>query len=106
WDQNDWEVKEFPDKTVLDSLFPNTPVAITRIDGHALLANQKALEMAGITENTKVEGGKIEKINGELTGILIDNPMSLVRESIPDLTRNDIVEALLTAQEICLDHGL
>lgn len=106
WDQNDWEVKEFPNKTLLDSLFPNTPVAITRIDGHALLANKKALEMAGITINTEVEGGKIEKKNGELTGILIDNPMSLVRESIPGPSRNAIVEALLAAQEICLKNGL
>ena len=50
WDQNDWEVKEFPVKDTLDVLFPDTPVAITRIDGHALLANQAALDAAGITD--------------------------------------------------------
>ena len=57
WDQNDWEVKEFPTKEQLDSIFPNTPVAITRIDGHALLANQAAIELAGVTLNTKAESG-------------------------------------------------
>ena len=45
WDQNDWEVKEFPTKEKLDVLFPDTPIAIRRIDGHALLVNQAAIEL-------------------------------------------------------------
>ena len=45
WDQNDWEVKEFPTKDKLDELFPDTPVALERIDGHAYLVNQKALDI-------------------------------------------------------------
>ena len=61
WDQNDWEVKEFPTKTALDALFPDIPVALERVDGHAYLVNQKALDMAGINWSTKVEGGEIEK---------------------------------------------
>lgn len=56
WDQNDWPIKEFPTKKELDSLFPETPVALRRIDGHALWVNSKALEMAGITAATKMEG--------------------------------------------------
>ena len=54
WDQNDWDVKELPNKEQLDELFPETPVALRRIDGHALLVNQKALNLAGITEETEV----------------------------------------------------
>ena len=50
WDQNDWEVKEFPTKKELDSLFPATPVDLERVDGHALLVNQSALDKAGITD--------------------------------------------------------
>ena len=57
WDQNDWELKEFPNKHKLDELFPDIPVALRRVDGHALLVNQKALDMAGIDENTKATGG-------------------------------------------------
>ena len=49
WDQNDWEVKEFPTNDKLDSLFPETPVVLRRIDGHALLANSRALELGGVT---------------------------------------------------------
>jgi len=59
WDQNDWEIKEFPTKDKLDELFPNTPVAIRRIDGHALLANQAAIDLAKVTINTPFSGGEI-----------------------------------------------
>ena len=73
WDQNDWEIKNFPNKTPLDSLFPDIPVYLTCIDGHATLVNQKALEVVGITPKTTIsEGGKIEIKDGQLTGILVD----------------------------------
>ncbi|MDH3322906.1 MAG: amidohydrolase family protein, partial [Flavobacteriaceae bacterium] len=73
WDQNDWEVKQYPTKDKLDALFPNTPIAVRRIDGHAMLVNQAALNLAGIDEYTKVTGGEIIKKDGEITGVLIDN---------------------------------
>ncbi|WP_338813489.1 amidohydrolase [Bernardetia sp. Wsw4-3y2] len=106
WDQNDWEEKEFPTNKELTELFPDTPVAITRIDGHAMIANQKALELAKITTSTKVEGGEIIQKNGKLTGILVDNPMELVREVIPQPSRQSQIEALLEAQKINFSYGL
>jgi len=106
WDQNDWQVKEFPNKTILDEWFPNTPIAITRIDGHALLCNQAALDLAGITKDTKVEGGEIIKENGELTGVLIDNPMALVGTVVPKPNKQQQIDALLEAQKICFKLGL
>lgn len=106
WDQNDWENKEFPTKDTLDVLFPNTPIALIRIDGHAMLVNQKALDLAGIDGNTKAEGGAILKQDGKLTGILIDNPMAKVGAVIPALTKKDIREALTKAEEIALENGL
>lgn len=106
WDQNDWEIKEFPIKDTLDILFPDTPVAITRIDGHAMLVNQAALDKAGIDMNTQFSGGDIERKNGQLTGILIDNPMELVENSFPQANINDNIGALLDAQELCLEYGL
>ena len=71
WDQNDWKIKEYPTKNELDRLFPNIPIALTRIDGHALLVNQAALDLAGIDNNTVVSGGEIVKRNGKITGILV-----------------------------------
>lgn len=106
WDQNDWEVKEFPTKERLDELFPDTPVALKRIDGHAYLANSKALELAGITNDTKVEGGEIVLNNGELTGVLIDSPMNLINVSIPKTSKKHKVQALKAAEKVCLELGL
>ena len=58
--------------------FPDTPVLLRRIDGHAAWVNSKALEMAGITSDTKVEGGAIILKDGKPNGILIDNAIALV----------------------------
>ena len=106
WDQNDWEVKEFPTKEKLDSLFPDTPVAVTRVDGHAMLVNQKALDLAKITLDTNVEGGEIIKKNGKLTGVLVDNPMALVETIIPEPTRQEQIQALQDAEKINFSYGL
>lgn len=106
WDQNDWEVKEFPVKDELDKLFPNTPVAITRIDGHALLANQAAIDLAGVTVETPYSGGEIVQKNGKLTGIFIDNPMALIESKIPEPSLSEKIQALKDAEKICFDYGL
>ncbi|WP_445957213.1 amidohydrolase [Yeosuana sp.] len=106
WDQNDWIDKEMPTKLLLDKLFPNTPIALTRIDGHASFCNQAALDLGNITVNTKIEGGEIEVKNGQLTGILMDNAEQLVMDNWPKLTKKELIQALLKAQEICLKHGL
>lgn len=106
WDQNDWSVKEFPVNDTLNVLFPDIPVALTRVDGHAMLANQKALDLAGITVETNVQGGEIHVDNNKLTGILIDNPMELVESSFPEPTKEEKIRALLDAQKICTQLGL
>ena len=106
WDQNDWEVKEFPTKKELDELFPDNPVALRRIDGHALLVNQKALDMAGIDRNTVVEGGEIIKKWGTPTGVLVDSPMGMVSAIMPPPSRAEQIQALKAAEQICFDHGL
>ncbi len=106
WDQNDWEVKEFPTKEKLDAIFPNTPVAIRRVDGHAMLVNQAALDLAGVTINTPFSGGDILQKDGKLTGIFIDNPMELIGSIIPNPTKNEATQALKDAEKICFDLGL
>lgn len=106
WDQNDWDLKVFPTKDTLDLLFPNTPVILKRIDGHALLANQKALELAGIDENTKIMGGEIIKKEGKITGVLIDNAMDLVYRVFPEKDKKKSIKALIDAQNTCFSLGL
>ena len=106
WDQNDWAIKEYPTKKELDALYPKIPVALTRIDGHALLVNQAALDLAGINNKTVVSGGEIFKKNGRITGVLVDNAMSLVRKTIPEVSLSKRVEALKDAESYCLELGL
>lgn len=119
WDQNDWDVKEFPDNEELNKLFPDRPVLLTRIDGHAAIANQKALDIAAIKPGDKILGGEIlanpssDKITIEgelfsikLSGILIDNAIDLVSSRIPSPTKEQYNEALLDAERNCFAMGL
>jgi predicted amidohydrolase YtcJ len=106
WDQNDWEDKEFPNKKLLDRLYPNTPIALTRVDGHAILCNQAALDLGNVTIDSKIEGGELIIENGELTGVLVDNAENLVMNYWPKPTREEIVTSLLDAQKLCFDLGL
>ncbi|WP_242918527.1 amidohydrolase [Pontibacter liquoris] len=106
WDQNDWAVQEFPSKDTLDLLFPDTPVILTRVDGHAALVNQKALDLAGITPQTKMVGGIVEVKDGRMTGILVDNAVDLVWAKVPEPTEAEQRAALLTAEKNCFAVGL
>ncbi len=106
WDQNDWDVKVFPTKELLDKAFPNKPVFLTRIDGHAAVVNSKAIELAKISPASKVNGGDVEVMDGQLTGILVDNAMGLVRRVIPQATDADKRKMLLAAQKECFKLGL
>ena len=102
--QND--VKKLPNKNKLDSVFPDTPVAIRRVDGHAMLVNQAAINLTTLDENTHIEGGEIVKENGKLTGLLIDQAIQFVGDVIPNPTSKETVLAIKDAEKICFDYGL
>ena len=106
WDQNDWEDKTMPTKGLLDKLYPDTPIALTRIDGHAALCNQAALDLGNVKIDSKIVGGEVVVENGELTGILIDNAEQLVADNWPKPTQAELIDAILKAQKICLENGL
>ena len=106
WDQNRWKDKKFPEKTKLDSLFPVRPVILTRVDGHAAIVNQAALDIAGIKPGQTITGGEIETVNGKLTGMLVDNAVGIVTRKIPAPTDQMIQDALLGAQRNCFAVGL
>ena len=106
WDQNDWEIKEFPTKDTLDELFPDTPLSLERIDGPALIANQAAIDLAGVTVDTPEEGGFIVKKDGKLTGVFIDGPMRYILSQIPELSTQGYINALKDAEKICFELGL
>ena len=106
WDQNDWAVKNFPDRELLDKNFPANPVSLMRIDGHAIIGNQQALELAKIKPGQLLEGGTVETVKGRLTGILIDNAEKLIRMVVPVPSKEQISRALREAQANCFAEGL
>lgn len=106
WDQNDWKNKDFPHKTSLDMLFPDIPVLLTRIDGHAAIANSKALELAGVTVNTKPVGGDLLIDENGLTGVLIDHAVDLVSDHIEPLSDEELKKVYAKAQSDCFSYGV
>jgi predicted amidohydrolase YtcJ len=106
WDQTKWPKQEFPNKKLLDEKFPDRPVFLKRIDGHAAIANQVALDLAGITPTTKIAGGQILKVGGKLTGVLLDNAMEKVDEAIPQPDDKEIAKALIEAEKRLFAVGL
>jgi hypothetical protein len=108
WDQNDWAVKHFPTRHMLDAIAPDVPVYLKRVDGHAVWVNTKVLQLAGITERTAdPEGGKILRDNnGYPTGIFIDNATDLLDEALPDPPVGERTEAVLRAVNACTRVGL
>lgn len=106
WDQNDWDVKAFPTNDKLNELFPDRPVLLRRVDGHAAIANKAALDLAGIKPGDNLTGGEIEEMEGTLTGILIDNAIGLVGAKIPSSTDDQLKKGLLEAQANCFAMGL
>jgi len=106
WDQNLWENKAFPDNALLDKNFPDLPVVLTRIDGHAVIANSKALEMAQITDQTNIPGGKTLQKDGKITGVLIDKAADRMKDKIPQPEEKELIALLKEAQQHCLSLGL
>lgn len=106
WDQNKWLSKSFPNNEALSKAFPNKAVILKRVDGHAALVNDYALKLAGLTIQSKVDGGALMVENGKLSGVLIDNAVDLVEKLLPAPSTQDKISALLEAQKQCLQYGL
>lgn len=106
WDQSLWGTTELPTNERLNELFPNTPVLLHRIDGHAALVNQKALDIAGITPSTSVAGGSIGAKDGRCTGLLLDNAVTLVSEKFPDFKKPELEKAVGDVQQELLQYGI
>jgi predicted amidohydrolase YtcJ len=108
WDQNLWQPAEFPSSEVLDRAISDHPVALRRIDGHALWANAEAMKRAGITAATKdPSGGKIIRdAAGKPTGVFIDNAMDLIEAQIPQPSHEVRIRRILLAADTAAAAGL
>ena len=106
WDQNRFPGKQFPTNEQLNALFPDRPVILERVDGHASIANNAALSIAGIKVGQTMEGGSFVVANGQLTGLLIDNAVGMVEKFAPAVTKEDYKNWLTAAQANCFATGL
>jgi predicted amidohydrolase YtcJ len=108
WDQNLWPTRQFPTHDALSRAFPNNPVLLTRIDGHAVLANAKAMELAHVTMATAdPSGGRIVKLtSGAPSGVFVDKANGLIERAIPAATRADNRKAILAAIADANSQGL
>ena len=108
WDQNLWPGRDFPDSLLLSAATPAHPVALTRVDVHALWCNLVALRTAGIGASTPdPPGGRIlRREDGSPSGVLIDTAMDLVRRAIPNPSGRDTEEMLLRSLRALAAAGL
>lgn len=106
WDQNRFAGKQFPTNTELNILFPDRPVILERVDGHASIANDYALALAAVKAGQTIEGGQFTVQNGKLTGLLIDNAVGVIEKEVPKTTKEDYKNWLTAAQQNCFATGL
>ena len=108
WDQNLWPGQQFPTKQSISEAAPENPVALTRVDGHAVWVNQKALDLADINASTPdPSGGKIVRLaSGQPSGVLVDQAQGLVRRKIPAPSPEEVRRRLARAAKECARLGL
>jgi predicted amidohydrolase YtcJ len=108
WDQNLWAGKTFPTHQPLSAAIPGRPVALSRLDGHAVLANAKAMQLAGVSKSTPdPAGGRIVRdTQGNPTGVFVDNAQALIYDKVPDPTHQQLVRAARAAIAECNRWGL
>jgi hypothetical protein len=109
WDEEAWPSERLPNRWLIDSVTPHTPVFISRYDGHSALANSLALNLAGVTKSTPDPPGGVivrDPKSGEPTGILKDEAQELVAKVIPPPTESEMEEALRAALKEAAHVGL
>ncbi len=106
WDQNKWKVKQFPDKKIIDDAFPDIPVVLIRIDGHAVLVNTAAINAIGLTEENIARHEQAFYNNGRFTGIFLEETADLFKAAIPVADKDFLTKCLLDAEQECFSFGL
>lgn len=109
WDQNLWPAKEFPVNEKLNELFPGIPVVLSRIDFHAVIVNQAAIDKLGVRPadfGTKFKKAEAVLKEGKFTGVFMENMCVAFKDAVMVYTNADIRDILLAAQKECFRYGL
>jgi len=108
WDQSDWAGQGFPTAKELDQILPDNPAVLFRVGGHTAWLNSRSLELAGIDQTTADPvGGKIVRdIDGDPTGILVDNAMNLIKESVDANRGKNPIKIMKAGQKEAFRNGI
>lgn len=108
WDHESWPSRKLPDHEMLSDIVPDHPVWLIRVDGHAGLANEAAMQAAGVDEHTQnPDGGEVIRAEGDRpTGVFIDNAESYIERAVPTEARGQTRDQLIAAQQMCIEAGL
>lgn len=106
WDQTNFSSNEPITNEALTKAFPNKPVLIYRVDGHAAIANDAALKKAGIIAGTIIPGGRVDVTNGKCSGLLLDNAITRVSNVLPDFNRTKLIAALQQVEQELFQFGI
>jgi len=107
WDQNIWDDTSFPSNEKLNGLFPETPVILTRIDFHAVIANEAAIKRLGIKPgDPSIAPGEALLLNGKFLGVFLENTAERFRNSVPQPDSKTLEKIMLAAQQECFKNGL
>lgn len=106
WDQTNFLFDEELSNEKLNQLFPNKPLLIYRVDGHAALANNAALKKAGISATSIIPGGRVDVINGKCSGLLLDNAITRVAAVLPDFDSKKMKGALKQVEQELFQFGI
>lgn len=107
WDQNLWPDKKIPDNSLLSDVFKDIPVCLTRIDGHAVLANQAAIKAMGLdASDPSLDKTECIVKNGRFTGIFMENTAVRFKTVFSPVTEENLESSLMEAQQECFRYGL
>ena len=107
WDKNHWLQAIFPTANDLDRYVGDRPVALISKDCHGLWVNSKAMELAGVSEDTPdVPGGRIVREGGQPTGVFLERATELIERAIPPVGRQELVHALREVQGLLHQAGI
>ncbi|MGH7970194.1 MAG: amidohydrolase, partial [Limisphaerales bacterium] len=108
WDHQNWIPPVLPTHELIDAVTPETPVFVNRSEGHMMLANSLAMKLAGVTKTVKdVPGGVVVRDSaGNPTGIFKDAARNLIEGVIPVPSDENIISAVLAAQDHALENGV
>jgi predicted amidohydrolase YtcJ len=106
WDQGLWGESELPTNKLLNERFPDLPVVLIRVDGHAMLLNDLAMRMAGIDSETRVEGGQVVIKDGSPSGVILDQAMDLMQVHMASPDRATIKQKITEIQSDLLAYGI